>query len=152
MRLSSRFLFLLITRFQSTHPRRVRQRPQSWVFTCQMFQSTHPRRVRLLVHILLLSQLKFQSTHPRRVRRGKTITCTATGGFNPRTHVGCDQLAKVEDTAEGSFNPRTHVGCDLQGFGDYQPCEFQSTHPRRVRRAIIWFKDILANVSIHAPT
>ena len=77
--------------------------------------------------------------------------------FNPRTRVGCDEIRQVAPEygnvsihapAWGatfrppvrihlhlSFNPRTRVGCDAvlwqQHLGYF---EFQSTHPRGVRR------------------
>ena len=38
----------------------------------------------------------------------------------------------------GCFNPRTHEGCDLISSNDsLSPYAFQSTHPRRVRPAIV---------------
>ena len=87
--------------------------------------------------------------------------CDATPGdtlhpvtdFNPRTHVGCDYLCTVNKKGRPHFNPRTHVGCDPEltphHGGIYQ---FQSTHPRGVRRIL---RPILARstpISIHAPT
>ena len=73
--------------------------------------------------------------------------------FNPRTHVGCDYLCTVNKKGRPHFNPRTHVGCDPEltphHGGIYQ---FQSTHPRGVRRIL---RPILARstpISIHAPT
>ena len=34
--------------------------------------------------------------------------------FNPRTHVGCDEMWGSAVPVRGHFNPRTHVGCDLK--------------------------------------
>ena len=76
--------------------------------------------------------------------------------FNPRTHVGCDEIGPdLRHVAEISihaptwgatlkslhqaagisyFNPRTHVGCDVQMLVDHRERkQFQSTHPRGVR-------------------
>ena len=74
---------------------------------------------------------QFQSTHPHGVRREEVSYRGNTGGFNPRTHTGCDLvLAQLGATYMG-FNPRTHTGCDLLLV--HSKC-----------RAIV--------VSIHAPT
>ena len=103
---------------------------------------------------------KFQSTHPRGVRRNpKGSGLAGCPGFNPRTRVGCDPIARRGLQAEktfqsthprgvrrptragtgaciGRFNPRTRVGCDRQMAARQPACtEFQSTHPRGVRPA-----------------
>ena len=76
----------------------------------------------------------FQSTHPRGVRRNRSNRSHTARYFNPRTHVGCDDVCallaerfirfqsthprgvrRVERAKIGlkmHFNPRTHVGCD----------------------------------------
>ncbi len=55
--------------------------------------------------------------------------------FNPRTRVGCDAGDAVQARAHAGFNPRTRVGCDKGlGVDPYDPEQFQSTHPRGVRR------------------
>ena len=38
--------------------------------------------------------------------------CMSLAGFNPRTHVGCDHLEQRQEVEQVCFNPRTHVGCD----------------------------------------
>ena len=103
---------LSLKRFQSTHPRRVRQDEQQMQLYCDKFQSTHPRRVRLYeIH-----------------------TCVIIKCFNPRTHVGCDSRSSGFRYENLRFNPRTHVGCDLRTCpAPSRRCWFQSTHPRRVR-------------------
>ena len=59
---------------------------------------------------------------------------TLRGGFNPRTHAGCDPVCSVRDNLSGCFNPRTHAGCDSTILHqDRYLLLFQSTHPRRVR-------------------
>ena len=55
-----------------------------------LFQSTHPRRVRQRKSVNKSHPKEFQSTHPRRVRPlARSFRCVGSG-FNPRTHVGCD--------------------------------------------------------------
>ena len=147
----------MVLEFQSTHPRRVRLIHAFLSLNLLRFQSTHPRRVRLIawsvVHLLCL----FQSTHPRRVRLDQKTRYDTKVGFNPRTHVGCDFASSFSDPQTLGFNPRTHVGCDCKYFAScrlifcFNPrthvgcdtacapssnefLEFQSTHPRRVRR------------------
>ena len=88
-------LLIFILKFQSTHPRRVRQirsfksirllcfNPRTHVgcdrrccaraLTSRTFQSTHPRRVRHPRTHRTIADEKFQSTHPRRVRLGNGI-------------------------------------------------------------------------------
>ena len=121
-------------RFQSTHPRGVRQRRESGAVSSHRFQSTHPRGVRLLSFELLLEYPI--SIHAPTwgatwcvVRRFLCLqisihapTWGATPilkrllerppNFNPRTHVGCDLVVSRESVAKYHFNPRSHVGCD----------------------------------------
>ena len=89
-------------------------------------------------------------------------------------HAGCDDTAAPR-RAGRRFNPRTHAGCDAaQLIGPLTEQEFQSTHPRRVRRwgrsgwpPLAWFQSThprrvrragvawyghTQRVSIHAPT
>ena len=47
------------------------------------------------------------------------VTVTVTD-FNPRTHVGCDRASPLPPPGNGYFNPRTHVGCDLKILTDYE--------------------------------
>src|SRR5574344_1055470 len=90
--------------------------------------------MRQILQVCLMKRLLFQSTHPCRMRLTslyytKNGTCfnprTHVGcdniplttirplrGFNPRTHVGCDDRALRSVNSSNSFNPRTHVGCD----------------------------------------
>ena len=82
-----------------------------------LFQSTHPRGVRHSETQGVFGTIKFQSTHPRGVRqcdrqdfmRGVAVSIHApTWGATP----GCRTLSS---TTKG-FNPRTHVGCDEKIF------------------------------------
>ena len=75
----------------------------------------------------------FQSTHPRRVRLLPCLQACSASGFNPRTHVGCDNDMVPPYERENGFNPRTHVGCDDVLESTFKDKGFQSTHPRRVR-------------------
>ena len=73
-------------------------------------------------------------------------------GFNPRTHVGCDQFKAMAFINFPCFNPRTHVGCDANTNANQQLKEFQSTHPRGVRPGHQQKNVPVQQVSIHAPT
>ena len=72
--------------------------------------------------------------------------------FNPRTHVGCDSVArqwKSEDKQFQSTHPRGvrhQEGWSLDRFN-----KFQSTHPRGVRRQYPGEPE-RSQISIHAPT
>ena len=66
------------------------------------FQSTHPRGVRQRVSFLESCSFKFQSTHPRGVRPSKAAAMRSKVGFNPRTHEGCD-FCRSRDTFNGWF-------------------------------------------------
>ena len=101
------------SRFQSTHPRGVRQVTPTVVTMSK--RSFNPRtRVGcdMARPIDWPASARFQSTHPRGVRRS----------------------VKSFKVRGDSFNPRTRVGCDHLWHGQYsdQP-RFQSTHPRGVR-------------------
>ena len=125
------------SKFQSTHPRRVR--PFAITFSTGIahfnphtregcdsiarahisfdisFQSTHPRRVRPKDERAGGTDYKFQSTHPRRVR---------LYGPNCRTR---RKGISIHTPAKGAtINP----------WGNGLVIEFQSTHPRRVRQYI----------------
>ena len=99
--------------FQSTHPRGVRPITNATMLQSMQFQSTHPRGVRLLVLTRIHSQLKFQSTHPRGVRPGYQYSAASLYPFQS-THprgVRRDRYRPFR-RYHLRFNPRTHVGCD----------------------------------------
>jgi len=77
-----------------------------------LFQSTHPHGMRPLICFRMRHLQKFQSTHPHGMRPDGASEGRARGGFNPRTHTGCDKLNRFIQPAIGCFNPRTHTGCD----------------------------------------
>ena len=77
------------------------------------------------------SLIAFQSTHPHGVRRLSCCWCAGTGGFNPRTHTGCDIYAYCAYIVD---------------------MRFQSTHPHGVRHEIRMPLNAIVGVSIHAPT
>ena len=58
------------------------------------FQSTHPHGVRLLMVSFLGLSMVFQSTHPHGVRQNAWFNTRQVGGFNPRTHMGCDGFVR----------------------------------------------------------
>ena len=126
-----------------------------------LFQSTHPRRVRPLhgvslrlprgvsIHAPAKGATMFGSiaiTHRLsfnpRTREGCDRRATGrrswwTDRFNPRTREGCDRERRSPPRRRSCFNPRTREGCDsLQAAGNAVKSQFQSTHPRRVRREI----------------
>jgi len=139
------------------------------------FQSTHPRGVRLWFLFFFLFFNGFQSTHPRGVRRHPRQYLPHTPQrFNPRTREGCDLLRRKGNSGITSFNPRTREGCDsawyspglcpscfnprtregcdsLAGFDEIHQLQFQSTHPRGVRRTLPRARCRMVQVSIHAP-
>ena len=153
--------------------------PSAWVL--RKFQSTHPRGVRHSAHhgACIDKQvsihapawgatswartpscwaLLFQSTHPRGVRRRPHGSGLASGGFNPRTRVGCDRgvtkmvepvgLVSIHAPAWGATSLQQQLGLDKTvsihapawGATSAKMSEmrdkvmFQSTHPRGVRR------------------
>ncbi len=119
-------------RFQSTHPRGVRQDPEVLINLASMlFQSTHPRGVRrtprygqrirhhgfnprtrggcdISVGGGAIADRLFQSTHPRGVRpHKKAEDAIQTQGFNPRTRGGCDPTCVA--TAHGRASVSIHA-------------------------------------------
>ena len=126
-------------------------RPNSLLY---WFQSTHPRGVRLAV-LHLPAQLVRVSIHAP--AWGATAAAHARRhalcGFNPRTRVGCDPRPVCQRSRpRPGFNPRTRVGCDLEtGIREIINNQFQSTHPRGVRRAAVQLPTHTTPVSIHAP-
>ncbi len=122
--------------FQSTHPRRVRLAVLPTTPAAKStFQSTHPRRVRRIFCARSSHQIWFQSTHPRRVRLSVHSFGHIHWCFNPRTRAGCDPAPWSNDRASHCFNPRTRAGCDARAEAVMTiNTQFQSTHPRRVRR------------------
>ena len=147
--------------FQSTHPRGVRRLGAAGSMTAVRFQSTHPRGVRLMggrgtvkrqwvsIHAptwgatravleRVVPGVKFQSTHPRGVRHRIFGLIAESVGFNPRTHVGCDQQAKQIEAAYKKFQSTHPRGVRLQfAHIDAFGIRFQSTHPRGVRHVAL---------------
>ncbi len=124
-------------RFQSTHPRGVRQSARDYFLGLVKFQSTHPRGVRLVdklvrchccipvsIHapawgattLLAKTQVPSRSFNPRTRVGCDVYRCSSPRpwtSFNPRTRVGCDELHHMKSSQRESFNPRTRVGCDF---------------------------------------
>ena len=61
-----------------------------------LFQSTHPRGVRRDTRVKKQAVVKFQSTHPRGVRPRTWKDKSLVNDFNPRTHVGCDSRQSLD--------------------------------------------------------
>ena len=84
------------------------------------------------------SALMFQSTHPRGVRLffdDKDSTFNGVSIHAPAW--GATLTARAASTSRTCFNPRTRVGCDRLSSLQRSGCiQFQSTHPRGVRRNV----------------
>ena len=160
--------------FQSTHPSGVRPDWASTLTGSHLFQSTHPSGVRHSLDTGMIFASLFQSTHPSGVRPANHLrTLHIHRDFNPRTPVGCDNIASLpfkvyrfQSThpsgvrrcpaapvrAAGYFNPRTPVGCDPLSFT--LPCTghgFQSTHPSGGATNEYGQLTHVRLISIHAP-
>ena len=121
------------------------------------FQSTHPHGVRHYELKVTDGDAVFQSTHPHGVRLGEVWFCWLGrhGGFNPRTHTGCDSRSYTQHvfimvsihaptrgaTLHGPVLRRgirvsIHAptrGATMSDTGSRTSCGFQSTHPHGVR-------------------
>ena len=144
------------SQFQSTHPRGVRRTLRRTTVTptryfnprthvgCDERRVDVPHGYAISIHaptwgatptdVVSSANLAFQSTHPRGVRQSCRGHFQDFRNFNPRTHVGCDDIfrcvspddlefqsthprgVRLHDVrppaARDYFNPRTHVGCD----------------------------------------
>ena len=96
------------------------------------FQSTHPHGVRHYELKVTDGDAVFQSTHPHGVRLGEVWFCWLGrhGGFNPRTHTGCDSR---------SYTQHVFIMVSI-----HAPTRGATLHGPVLRRGI--------RVSIHAPT
>ena len=145
--------------FQSTHPRGVRQHPQRFEeprktvsIHAPAWGATNAEIISKTTDLVSIHAPAWGATS-----HADTAT-TAEDGFNPRTRVGCDLFGDIFHRRFGSFNPRTRVGCDTATTTKAAPdldvsihapawgatlspslnvteqFQFQSTHPRGVRR------------------
>ena len=164
--------------FQSTHPRGVRRLRNTsgdmtfglsihapargatlrklankWCFG--FFQSTHPRGVRLTVEeYRAMMAGNFQSTHPRGVRQATAFDLPRPSALSIHAPArGATALmAFIVIDFVTAFNPRTRAGCDFEiEVGEEIEFDFQSTHPRGVRRYPLRSARIGPALSIHAP-
>ena len=101
-----------------------------------VFQSTHPRGVRRCPCRRYRTPSRFQSTHPRGVRPSYRCRCPVRRPVSIHAPAwGATSWTSSRIPTRSSFNPRTRVGCDLVDIlKDTHEIEFQSTHPRGVRR------------------
>ena len=119
-----------------------------------LFQSTHPRGVRL------------RRPRPHPARSSISIHAPTWGAtnitypivvgdqhFNPRTHVGCDDLAQAEFDLIDRFQSTHPRGVRRNAVSTMRSIrQFQSTHPRGVRRLGPHQGRAVGKISIHAPT
>ena len=118
-----------------------------------VFQSTHPRGVRQLRNYRNNGIIVFQSTHPRGVRHIRGLRDAENERISIHAPTwGATLCSRRHCQLQWHFNPRTHVGCDqLYAHIDQFHIRFQSTHPRGVRHRghDRWTETF---ISIHAPT
>ena len=89
---------------------------------------------------VVLLATEFQSTHPRRVRlaRGYAPSSPLFVSIHAPTK-GATTAPTFRCAFAKCFNPRTHEGCDgIKWLMTRKSNGFQSTHPRRVRRVLLW--------------
>ena len=138
------------------------------------FQSTHPHRMRPTASLIGVAFACFNPrTHIGCDVEGVLITSPKTS-FNPRTHIGCDSDLESKSKHLSCFNPRTHIGCDSlfasfwampKGFHPRTHIGCDSRHSSRLKNCISFnprthigcdkILDCFVNsafVSIHAPT
>ena len=118
-----------------------------------LFQSTHPRGVR---RGRVIGRYSYRHFNPRTHVGCDSILLGLSKTpchFNPRTHVGCDINGQSTIVSFMNFNPRTHVGCDWCNFAS-KGHSFPYFNPRtHVGCDFIDLNECLANgISIHAPT
>ena len=143
--------------FQSTRPRGARPLGEMFMIYSNMFQSTRPRgarpdkgenvnSVRLVsIHAPTWGATSatstpynvglFQSTRPRGARLSRSLSFASCSSFNPRAHVGRDDMPLLLMLIMLCFNPRAHVGRDIIYNKNIKRCLlFQSTRPRGARQ------------------
>ena len=161
--------------FQSTHPHGVRRRIQKQYFDRRWVSIHAPTRGATPTNVVRQDGLivsihaptrgattrhrsqppcldRFQSTHPHGVRLNWQMESDRYGGFNPRTHTGCDRAALHTISTIGGFNPRTHTGCDNDKS---EIVNFMFSFNPRTHTgcdAILSTLCKAVSVSIHAPT
>ena len=128
--------------FQSTHPRRVWLKINSWTVNWILFQSTHPRRVWPFGAANVQLYFMFQSTHPRRVWLNPSLPFFIL--FLVSIHTPTKGVTKLPSPYPlylrfQSTHPR-RVWLNLQVLPVLM-LQFQSTHPRRV-----WLQQLYRNI------
>ena len=111
-------------KFQSTLPRRERQKRQPEKLPLVYFNPRSREGSDRKNHEFYLSGTKFQSTLPRRERLNVLAFCALFGNFNPRSREGSDYLIIFQSYLCRHFNPRSREGSDLSqiraaSFGMY---------------------------------
>ena len=116
-----------------------------------MFQSTRPRGARRMVVEGGVSDSQFQSTRPRGARPVRQQPIVSQRCFNPRAHVGRDDLEELAYFIQDvSIHAPTWGATEAANF-DWFAQVFQSTRPRGARQKETGFYSSF-DVSIHAPT
>ena len=120
----------------------------------RQFQSTRPRGARLYSTLSRNAPSMFQSTRPRGARRhGKKVLCLPIWCFNPRAHVGRDELVATILHTRGKFQSTRPRGARLDNaLASLLKSKFQSTRPRGARPKQHQQEAAVGCVSIHAPT
>ena len=78
-------------RFQSTHPRRMRQLTIPLITSLAVFQSTHPRRMRPVIgNGLMVGSIISIHASKKDATSCLTFTSFSISYFNPRIQEGCD--------------------------------------------------------------
>ena len=105
------------------------------------FQSTLPRRERLYSYAKSEAQASFNPRSHEGSDRYPTAANSKLLCFNPRSHEGSDHAPGRRAQASGGFNPRSHEGSDSNpGFINSFTTQFQFTLPRRERQCMYLLK------------
>ena len=108
-------LIILPSKFQSTHPRGVRQGYMSSEYIEEMVSIHAPAwgatASSLSAHLGLYVSIHAPAWGA--TASGAPVPMRRWPRFNPRTRVGCDGMTSDPTPLQGMrFNPRTRVGCD----------------------------------------
>ena len=150
--------YAIINKFQSTHPRGVRPDRLRILFRMYIVSIHAPAwgATKSSFGCRGSSAVSIHAPSWGATRSGRE-QYRDRSRFNPRTRVGCDAHIAERIGEHVGFNPRTRVGCDITGsqfqiaaqVSIHAPAwgatprvlpmmggqEFQSTHPRGVRRS-----------------
>ena len=123
-----------------------------WLMIYVLFQSTLPRRERQRYLNTFAGNHKFQSTLPRRERRDMRASRNTDPDFNPRSHEGSDGRSSLSYISPSDFNPRSHEGSDYPGRGQDLVRLISIHAPTKGATCGILLSLWPEVISIHAPT